>query len=74
MEKIRIRDPGWKKDGSEINIPDPHHCYAADSRPTAGPDQAPVLSIFMHNKRIICYFSSKHCQKKIVGLVREMGG
>jgi hypothetical protein len=26
MEKIRIRDPGWKKYGSGINIPDPQHC------------------------------------------------
>jgi hypothetical protein len=26
MEKIRIRDPGWKKFGSGINIPDPQHC------------------------------------------------
>jgi hypothetical protein len=25
MEKIRIRDPGWKKYGSGINIPDPQH-------------------------------------------------
>jgi hypothetical protein len=23
METVRIRDPGWKKVGSEINIPDP---------------------------------------------------
>jgi hypothetical protein len=26
METIRIRDPGWKKVGSGINIPDPPHC------------------------------------------------
>jgi hypothetical protein len=25
MEKIRTRDPGWKKIGSGINIPDPQH-------------------------------------------------
>jgi hypothetical protein len=25
MEKIRIRDPGWKKFGCGINIPDPQH-------------------------------------------------
>jgi hypothetical protein len=25
MGKIRIRDPGWKKFGSGINIPDPQH-------------------------------------------------
>jgi hypothetical protein len=25
MEKIRIRDPGWQKLGSGINIPDPQH-------------------------------------------------
>jgi hypothetical protein len=25
MEKTRIRDPGWKKFGSGINIPDPQH-------------------------------------------------
>jgi hypothetical protein len=25
METIRIRDPGWKKVGSGINIPDPQH-------------------------------------------------
>jgi hypothetical protein len=24
METVRIRDPGWKKVGSGINIPDPH--------------------------------------------------
>jgi hypothetical protein len=23
---MRIRNPGWKKFGSGINIPDPHHC------------------------------------------------
>jgi hypothetical protein len=23
---MRIRDPGWKKVGSGINIPDPQHC------------------------------------------------
>jgi hypothetical protein len=23
---MRIRDPGWKKFGSGINIPDPQHC------------------------------------------------
>jgi hypothetical protein len=28
MEKSRIRDPGWKKVGSGINIPDPQHCTA----------------------------------------------
>jgi hypothetical protein len=27
MEEIRIRDPGWKKFGYGINIPDPQHCY-----------------------------------------------
>jgi hypothetical protein len=26
MEKIRMRDPGWKKFGSGMFIPDPHHC------------------------------------------------
>jgi hypothetical protein len=26
MEKIQTRYPGWKKVGSEINIPDPQHC------------------------------------------------
>jgi hypothetical protein len=26
METVRIRDPGRKKVGSGINIPDPHHC------------------------------------------------
>jgi hypothetical protein len=26
METVRIGDPGWKKVGSEINIPDPQHC------------------------------------------------
>jgi hypothetical protein len=25
MEKIMTRDPGWKKFGSGINIPDPQH-------------------------------------------------
>jgi hypothetical protein len=25
METVRIRDPGWKKVGSGINIPDPPH-------------------------------------------------
>jgi hypothetical protein len=24
---MRIRDPGWKKVGSGINIPDPQHCF-----------------------------------------------
>jgi hypothetical protein len=27
METVRIRDPGWKKVGSGINIPDPQHWY-----------------------------------------------
>ncbi len=27
IEKIRIRDPGWKKVGSGINIPDPQHWF-----------------------------------------------
>jgi hypothetical protein len=26
IETIRIRDPGWKKVGSGINIQDPQHC------------------------------------------------
>ncbi len=26
METVRIRDPGWKKVGSGINIPDSQHC------------------------------------------------
>jgi hypothetical protein len=26
MEKFRIREPGWKKVGSGINISDPQHC------------------------------------------------
>jgi hypothetical protein len=26
METVRIQDPGWKKVGSGINIPDPKHC------------------------------------------------
>jgi hypothetical protein len=32
METIRIRNPGWKKvgPGSEINIPDPQHCWYHD--------------------------------------------
>jgi hypothetical protein len=25
METVRIQDPGWKKVGSGINIPDPQH-------------------------------------------------
>jgi hypothetical protein len=25
LETVRIRDPGWKKVGSGINIPDPQH-------------------------------------------------
>jgi hypothetical protein len=25
METVRIRDPGWKKVGSGVNIPDPQH-------------------------------------------------
>jgi hypothetical protein len=28
METVRIRDPGWKKVGSGINIPDPPHCFS----------------------------------------------
>jgi hypothetical protein len=28
MGTIQIRDPGWKKVGSGINIPDPHYCGA----------------------------------------------
>ncbi len=28
METVRIRDLGWKKVGSGINIPDPQHCMA----------------------------------------------
>jgi hypothetical protein len=27
MKKIRIRDPGWKKAGSRVNIPDPQHWF-----------------------------------------------
>jgi hypothetical protein len=27
METVRIRDPGWKKVGFGINIPDPQHCF-----------------------------------------------
>jgi len=27
METVRIRDPGWKKVGSGINIPDPQHWW-----------------------------------------------
>jgi hypothetical protein len=30
MEKIRIRDPGWKKIRSGIKIPDPQHCSRLD--------------------------------------------
>jgi hypothetical protein len=26
---MRIRDPGWKKFGSGINIPDPQHCWSS---------------------------------------------
>ena len=50
MEKIRIRDPGWKKFGSGINIPDPQHCkqlwrlipvlqIRTELREVAAPDQ-----------------------------------
>jgi hypothetical protein len=31
METVRIRDPGWKKVGSEINIPDPNHWHVVYS-------------------------------------------
>jgi hypothetical protein len=31
METVRIRDPGWKKVGSGINIPDPQHWLNASS-------------------------------------------
>jgi hypothetical protein len=27
MEKIRIQDPGWKKFGSGINVPDPQNWF-----------------------------------------------
>ncbi len=27
METVQIRDQGWKKVGSGINIPDPQHCF-----------------------------------------------
>jgi hypothetical protein len=27
METVQIRDPGWKKVRSGINIPDPQHCF-----------------------------------------------
>jgi hypothetical protein len=33
METVRIRDPGWKKVGSVINIPDPQHCLKFVSYP-----------------------------------------
>jgi hypothetical protein len=26
---MRIQDPGWKKFGSGINIPDPQHCWSS---------------------------------------------
>jgi hypothetical protein len=26
METVRMRDPGWNKVGSGINIPNPQHC------------------------------------------------
>ncbi len=32
IETIRIRDPGWKKVGSGINIPDPQHCIRGGSK------------------------------------------
>jgi hypothetical protein len=31
MAKIRMRDPGWKKFGSRINIPDPQHCLTGEN-------------------------------------------
>jgi hypothetical protein len=31
METVRIRDPGWKKVGSGINIPDPPHWMLGNS-------------------------------------------
>ncbi len=32
MGQIRIRDPGWKKLGSGINIPDPQYWYQGNER------------------------------------------
>ncbi len=44
---MRIRDLGWKKIGSGINIPDPQHCVFGNlciavliSVPELDPDQA----------------------------------
>jgi hypothetical protein len=32
MGTVRIRDPGWKKVGSGINIPDPQHWISTSTR------------------------------------------
>jgi hypothetical protein len=33
-----IRDPGWKKFGSGINIPDPQHCLNKSANAQQGPE------------------------------------
>ncbi len=43
----RILDPGWKKFGSAINIPDPQHWYLERfiPDPNSDPDTGPTIKL-----------------------------
>ncbi len=54
---MRIRDgnnsdPGWKKVGSGINIPDPQHCDKITNFPTAIPGTYPLVFLVIKKQDI----------------------
>ncbi len=69
METIQIRDPGWKKVGSGIGIPDPQHwCHAANSKIAI--DSLPTLQISVG---IIALFGKIYDEEPILIVFSNIG-
>jgi hypothetical protein len=51
---MRIRDPGWKKFGSGIHIPDPQHCQKESNLLKYFIWHVPVSRVFLPVNCILC--------------------
>jgi hypothetical protein len=48
---MRIREPGWKKFGSGINIQDPQHCYTEVRMRVWSKDAASCLKVRVESRQ-----------------------
>ncbi len=77
METVQIRDPGWKKVRSGINIPDPQHCFLSfkflivvGSRHFNFSLHKDIYFLVSHSKRFLCFATNRKtvpcpCKRKV---------